>query len=234
MNVLTRARGLRLRLFLEAGLQLLIAIGLTIASLSVSSSDGALSLIVCLALAGAFGYLGFRSIRLRMSFRAQAAAEKVLRDLIPGFEEQGWVTARQRKLPANCRGYAVLYPPSGDLGFVIGLSGDWPDRGSLEDPQRVASELSSYGRPHVPVCLAAFVDGYGDSYPFGVLASSPSRLLDALVETEESYIAERAAALERIRIAHLPPEPIAGTVLIEEFAEPAAEPVEQAIPEEVI
>lgn len=159
---------------------------------------------------------------------------RVLRNLIPDFEDKGWLVARQRNLPAECRGYVVIFPPSGELGFVIGLSGDWPDRGSLEDPQRVASELSAYGRPHVPVCLAAFVTGYSDDYPFGVLTATPTRLLDALVDTEQSFVDERAAALERIRIAHLPPEPLAGTVPMEEtFAKPATDftdyPTEQEV-----
>lgn len=235
MKVLTRARNVRFRLLLKASLQLMIAIGLAIASLSVSSGDGAVSLIVCLALAGLFGYFGIKTIRLRASFKPQAAAERVLRELVPDLLAKDWVVARQRKLPAECRGYLVMYPPSGEVGFVVGLSGDWPDRGFLEDPQRVATELSAYGRPHVPVCLAAFVTGYGDCYPSSVLSASPARLLDALEETEQSFVEERAAALERIRLAHLPPEPVAGTVAYEELvlAEPADD-FEKPLHEEVI
>lgn len=235
MNVLTRARGVRFRLMLKAGLQCMLAAGLAIAALSVSSSDGALSLIFCLALAGLFGFLSVKTLRLRASFKPQAAAEHVLRDLVPRFTEKGWVVARQRKLPAECRGYLVMYPPTGELGFVVGLSGDWPDRGFLEDPQRVATELSEYGRPHVPVCLAAFVTGYGDCYPSSVLSASPDRLLDALEETEQSFVEERAAALERVRLSNLPPEPVAGTVAFEDvvMAEPADD-FEKPIAEEVI
>ena len=234
MTVFTRARGVRFRLLCRAAVQFMAATGLALASLSVNSADGALSLLVCLALAGICFYFGVRTVKERSSFKPQAAAEKVLRQLMPDFEDKGWLVARQRNLPAECRGYMVIFPPSGELGFVIGLSGDWPDRGSLEDPQRVASELSAYGRPHVPVCLAAFVTGYGDDYPFGVLSTTPTRLLDALEETEQSFVDERAAALERIRLAHLPPEPLAGTVPMEEtFAEPATDfaddPTEQEV-----
>ena len=177
MNVLTRARGVRFRLMLKAGLQCMLAAGLAIAALSVSSSDGALSLIFCLALAGLFGFLSVKTLRLRASFKPQAAAEHVLRDLVPRFTEKGWVVARQRKLPAECRGYLVMYPPTGELGFVVGLSGDWPDRGFIENPQRVAPDISQYWYSPVPICLAALWTGYRHCYTSRVHTPSPTPVL---------------------------------------------------------
>ena len=100
----------------------------------------------------------------------------------------------------------------------------------LPDPSQVLALGAD-----VPVCLAAFVTGYGDCYPSSVLSASPDRLLDALEETEQSFVEERAAALERVRLSNLPPEPVAGTVAFEDvvMAEPADD-FEKPIAEEVI
>lgn len=220
MTVLTKARGVRFRLLCKAAVQLMATAGLALAAFSVGAGDGAMSLFVCLAISLVCGYFAVKTLRLRASFAAQAKAESILRSLIPDFTEKGWVLAKQRNLPPDSRGYTVIFQPSGEVAFVIGLSGGWPDRGYLEDPQRVASELTSYGTAHVPVVLAAFITDYADAYPSGVLAATPSRLLDSLEETVEAFFRERAERLDRLRLANLPREPVTGTVSYEDRIDP--------------
>ena len=203
MNVLKKGARIRRNLLAKATVQFIAAAGLTISGLGVRTEP--MVLVLCLAIAAGLGYAGLRTLDHRRKFEAQAKAEAVLRDLVPELEERGFKIARYMRLPADCRDYLVVFTPSTELAFVIGLAGMWPGRASLEGPQRVATELSAYGTPHVPVILAAFMDGYLEDYPFGVLAVTPQRLAPALEDVEAQFLASRDETLAQLRaVRHNP------------------------------
>lgn len=200
MNVLKRASRIRTNRLLVGSVQIMASTGLVLAALSVRSDP--LTLIVTLAVAAFLGVLAKRTFETRAKFGPQAKAEKVLRELVPELETRGFRPARRLRLPDGCRDYLVLFNEEGDLAFVIGLSGGWPGRGNLEGPQNVATELSSYGIPHVPVVLAAFLDGDLEQDVLGVLSVTPLRLANALSDVQEEFYTARDAALKR------PPVPL--------------------------
>lgn len=174
--------------------QLFGGIGLVLAALSVRTD--ALTLVVTLSGGVLLLVLAKRSLDTRAKYGPQARAEKVLRDLVPDLEDRGFRIARRLRLPEGCRDYLVVFNENGDLAFVIGLSGGWPGRSTLEGPQNVATELSSYGVPHVPVILAAFMDGDLEQDVLGVLAVTPLRLANALEEVQDVFYEARDAALK--------------------------------------
>ena len=192
MSVLKRASRIRLKKLAVGVVQALGALGLILAALSIRSDP--LTLIVTMAAGVLLGVLAKRSFDTRAKFGPQAKAEKVLRQLVPDLEYRGFQVARRLRLPPGCRDYLVLFNKEGDLAFVIGLSGGWPGRSVLEGPQNVATELSSYGVPHVPVILAAFLDGDMEQDALGVLAVTPLRLANALEDVEEAFYAARDTA----------------------------------------
>lgn len=187
MNPLRSAHKVRVQLAIRSALQLSIAFGLFVAAMASGAHSGILGLIVCLFGAAAFVFYGIRNFREYQRLGAHSKAQKVLRREIGTLRKAGWVQARQRKLPPSCRGAVVMFTEEGDLAFVIGLSGYWPVRESLAEPQKVASTLERFGVPHIPVCLAAFVTGAEESFNYGVLAVSPSRFHTALGEAVESF-----------------------------------------------
>lgn len=203
MSVLRKARRIRTSILFRGLLQAAASTGLVAAAL-IGREEPLLLLVF--SSAGAYvGYTAYRSFQLRAQFGAQAKAEAVLRNLIPDLKDAGFTFARQHRLPADCRDYLVAYPRSGKLAFVIGLSGAWPGRGSLEGPQRVATDLTAYGRPHVPVILAAFLGGSYEMDSYGVLAVTPERLVGALDDVELEFERALAEKLDRVREEHLEP-----------------------------
>lgn len=189
MSVLKRAARVRVRRLITGIVQALGAIGLILAALSVRTDP--LTLIVTMAAGVFLAVLAKRSFDTRAKYGPQAKAEKILRDLVPDLQYRGFRVARRLRLPEGCRDYLVVFNKEGDLAFVIGLSGGWPSRSVLEGPQNIATELSSYGVPHVPVILAAFLDGDMEQDVLGVLAVTPLRLAGALEEVEEVFYAAR-------------------------------------------
>ena len=203
MNVLKKGARLRLRLLTKASLQFVASAGFMISALGVKGEI--LILILVFALSIGFAWAGRQTLILRSQFKMQAEAEAVLRGLVPELEEAGFKFARQHRLPPECRNYLVVFTPSEELAFVIGLAGTWPKRASLEGPQQVATDLTSYGKPHVPVILAAFMDGAIEDYPYGVLTVSPQRLASALEEVDEEFQRNRRQSLQQLQaVRHQP------------------------------
>ena len=194
MSVLKKARRIRSRLLINAIFQIIAAAGLAAAALSVRSAP--MILLITFALAVGVGYLAKRTLDRRAKYGPQDKAERVLLGLCPELEAHGFGIARRGRLPEGCRDFLVVYTEAGDLAFVIGLAGMWPTRASVEGPQGVATELTSYGIPHVPVVLAAFMDGLLEQEVFGVLAVTPQRLIGALEDVVEEFHAARNASLK--------------------------------------
>ena len=199
MQVLKKGARIRRHLLGKAIVQFFAAAGLAISALGVRSEP--MILVLCLGLAVWLGRMGLKSLEQRQKFALQAKAEAVLYGLVPELEDHGFKFARTHRLPADCRDYLVVFTNSGELAFVIGLAGMWPGRASLEGPQRVATELTSFGTPHVPVILAAFMDGCLEDSPYGVLSVTPQRLASALEDVEAEFRASREQALARLRPA---------------------------------
>ncbi|MBN8867309.1 MAG: hypothetical protein J0H98_07130 [Solirubrobacterales bacterium] len=203
MNVLKKADRIRLHLLGKATFQFVAAAACFISALGVRNE--VLILILVFAIAVWCAWAGRQTLIQRSQFKLQAEAERVLRGLLPELEGRGFKIARQHRLPPECRNYLVVFTPSEELAFVIGLAGTWPGRASLEGPQQVATELSSYGTPHVPVILAAFMEGAIEDYPYGVLAVSPQRLPGALEDVDEAFHRNREQTLKQLRaVRHQP------------------------------
>lgn len=202
MTVLKKGARIRRHLLIKAVLQLIAAAGLAICALGVRSE--VLVLIVCLGISVYLGRAGQKTLQVRRKFEAQAKAEKVLLNLVPELEDRGFTFARWNRLPSDCRDYLVAYPSGGEIAFVIGLAGMWPSRGSVEGPQRVSTELSSYGTPHVPVVLAAFMDGALEQDVYGVLAVTPQRLGGALEDVVIEFDKARAQPPQPVGSIHAP------------------------------
>ncbi len=202
MTVLKKGTRIRRHLLTKAVLQLIAAAGLAMCALGVRSEVPVL--VVCLAIAVYLARAGQKTLEQRRKFEPQAKAEKVLLNLVPELEDRGFTFARWNRLPTDCRDYLVTYPKGGGIAFVIGLAGMWPSRGSVEGPQRVSTELSSYGTPHVPVVLAAFMDGALEQDVYGVLAVTPQRLGGALEDVVIEFDKARAEPSLDIRSIHSP------------------------------
>lgn len=214
---LTRGRRARRHLLIKAGYQMIASFGFVVlAAVSGSNGGGSIGVLISFLLASLMFCLGYRTLRTRATYKPQARGEKILRQPIAALMADKWHVIPSRYLPPDCRDYLVIYPPSDEIAFVIGLTGEWPDRKRLEEPQRIASELSGYGVEHVPVSFAAFVEGDRISYELGVVTATPASLIRALKEVEQSYLDEQEAIKEEIRLANLPEEVLAGRSPIEE------------------